>query len=164
MGGQAGGADMGRGQAGREKHVTSSVLCCTTNIAHTDNTHYDRHRDGVGGIGGWGQGEGEGRSLAGKPILVVPRDVTMMYCLMPKSLDTFTSLMAASPSILEGAPKSNSLVSAAPMACTTCRFVYVCFCSVLDVFSVVCRISVLLFVCSCAFGGRAIHCIFTGDV
>ena len=44
-----------------------------------------------------------------------------MYCVTPKSLATFTSLMAASPSILLGAPKSNSLVSAAPIAWTTYR-------------------------------------------
>ena len=50
----------------------------------------------------------------------VPRDVTMTYCLMPKSLDTLTSVIAAFPSILEGAPKSSSLVSAAPIAWTTC--------------------------------------------
>lgn len=57
--------------------------------------------------------------LAGKPTLPVPREVTMMYCCTPKSLATFTSLIAASPSILLGAPKSNSLVSAAPIAWTT---------------------------------------------
>ena len=59
--------------------------------------------------------------LAGKPSLVVPKEVTMTYCLMPKSLATFTSLIAALPSMREGAPKSSSFVSAAPMACTTCK-------------------------------------------
>ena len=85
-----------------------------------------RAGQGRAGQGRAGQGRaaqgsaGQGRAiLAGKPSLVVPREVTMTYCLMPKSLDTFTSLIAASPSILEGAPKSRSLVSAAPMACTT---------------------------------------------
>ena len=56
---------------------------------------------------------------AGKPILAVPKEVTITYWSTPAATAASTNAMAPSPSIFFGLPKFRASLSGAPMACTT---------------------------------------------